>query len=371
MHISSKLPHIGTTIFTVMSKMAADYNAINLSQGFPNFPIDPILEEIVQKKATENVHQYAPMSGLPILLDQISEVVATQYGRETDPQSTILVTAGATQAIFTTIQALVNKNEDVIILDPSYDCYESPIILAGAKPIRIPLNQHFLPDWETIRKTVSDKTRLIITNNPHNPSGTVWKQEDILELEKLVADFPNLIILSDEVYEFLMKQADLPLDPETIYSPKGQEIRGKAKILTYKRETNWFDGRIGVVMDGTGKDYDKISKMDQKLKNFGYETMMVLVNTDLETAQKRNILRPRKLPPKEVKDMWQGVQNNIGKFQALFGGQNMYIIDNSEAQSSQASAQADKLFGKINTWAKKVPTNKIAQDWIKSQGGRI
>jgi methionine aminotransferase len=203
MHISSKLPHIGTTIFTVMSKMAADYNAINLSQGFPNFPIDPILEEIVQKKATENVHQYAPMSGLPILIDQISHVVATQYGRETDPQSTILVTAGATQAIFTTIQALVNKNEEVIILDPSYDCYESPIILAGAKPIRIPLNQHFLPDWEIIRKTVSDKTRLIITNNPHNPSGTVWKKEDILELEKLVADFPNLIILSDEVYEFI------------------------------------------------------------------------------------------------------------------------------------------------------------------------
>ena len=203
MHISSKLPHIGTTIFTVMSKMAADYNAINLSQGFPNFPIDPILEEIVQKKATENVHQYAPMSGLPILIDQISHVVSTQYGRETDPQSTILVTAGATQAIFTTIQALVNKNEEVIILDPSYDCYESPIILAGAKPIRIPLNQHFLPDWEIIRKTVSDKTRLIITNNPHNPSGTVWKQKDILELEKLVADFPNLIILSDEVYEFI------------------------------------------------------------------------------------------------------------------------------------------------------------------------
>jgi predicted kinase len=176
---------------------------------------------------------------------------------------------------------------------------------------------------------------------------------------------------SDEVYEFLMKQSGLPLDPETIYSPKGQEIRGKAKVLAYKRETNWFDGRLGVVIDGTGKDYEKISKMDQKLKNFGYETMMVLVNTDLETAQKRNMLRPRKLPPKEVKDMWQGVQSNIGKFQALFGGQNMYIIDNSEAQSSQASAQSGKLFGKINTWAKNVPTNKIAQDWIKSKGGRL
>lgn len=203
MQFSSKLPHVGTTIFTTMSKMAADYNAINLSQGFPNFPIDPILEKIVRSKTGENVHQYAPMSGLPILLDKIAEMIFNQYKRKTDPTSSLLVTAGATQAIFTTIQALVHKNEEVIILDPSYDCYESPVILAGAKPIRIPLNQHFLPDWDKIRSCVSDKTRLIITNNPHNPSGTVWKKEDIVELEKLVLDFPNLVILSDEVYEFI------------------------------------------------------------------------------------------------------------------------------------------------------------------------
>jgi methionine aminotransferase len=203
MQISSKLPHVGTTIFTTMSKMAADYNAINLSQGFPNFPIDPILEEIVRSKTGENVHQYAPMSGLPNLLEKISEMVLNQYNRKTDPSSSLLVTAGATQAIFTTIQALVHKNEEVIILDPSYDCYESPVILAGAKPIRIPLNDNFLPDWDKIRSSVSDKTRLIITNNPHNPSGTVWKKEDILELEKLVLDFPNLVVLSDEVYEFI------------------------------------------------------------------------------------------------------------------------------------------------------------------------
>ena len=203
MQFSSKLPHVGTTIFTTMSKMAADYNAINLSQGFPNFPIDPILEEIVRSKTGENVHQYAPMSGLPNLLEKISEMVLNQYNRKTDPSSSLLVTAGATQAIFTTIQALVHKNEEVIILDPSYDCYESPVILAGAKPIRIPLNDNFLPDWDKIRSSVSDKTRLIITNNPHNPSGTVWKKEDILELEKLVLDFPNLVVLSDEVYEFI------------------------------------------------------------------------------------------------------------------------------------------------------------------------
>jgi methionine aminotransferase len=203
MQFSSKLPHVGTTIFTTMSKMAADYNAINLSQGFPNFPIDPILEEIVRSKTGENVHQYAPMSGLPNLLEKISEMIFNQYNRKIDPASSLLVTAGATQAIFTTIQALVHKNEDVIILDPSYDCYESPVILAGAKPIRIPLNDNFLPDWDKIRSSVSDKTRLIITNNPHNPSGTVWKKEDILELEKLVLDFPNLVVLSDEVYEFI------------------------------------------------------------------------------------------------------------------------------------------------------------------------
>ena len=203
MQVSSKLPHIGTTIFTVMSKMATDYNAINLSQGFPNFPIDPVLEEIVKRKASENVHQYAPMTGLPILLEQISKMISTHYNRKIDPQSTLLITAGATQAIFTTIQALVHKDEEVVILDPSYDCYESPVILAGATPIRIPLNKDFLPDWDKIRSSVSDKTRLIITNNPHNPSGTVWKKEDILELEKLVLDFPNLVVLSDEVYEFI------------------------------------------------------------------------------------------------------------------------------------------------------------------------
>ncbi len=203
MKFSSKLPHVGTTIFTTMSKMAADYNAINLSQGFPNFPIDAILEEIVRSKIGENVHQYAPMSGLPILLEQISKLILNQYQRKTDPKTELLVTAGATQAIFTTIQALVQKDEDVIILDPSYDCYESPVILAGAKPIRIPLNENFLPDWERIRGSVSDKTRLIITNNPHNPSGTVWKKEDIVELEKLVLTFPNLHVLSDEVYEFI------------------------------------------------------------------------------------------------------------------------------------------------------------------------
>jgi methionine aminotransferase len=201
--MNSKLPHVGTTIFTVMSKMASEHDAINLSQGFPNFPIDPLLEEIVKKQASNNVHQYAPMAGLPSLLEQISKLVLKQYQRPIDPQSELLVTAGATQAIFTTIQALVHPGEDVIILDPSYDCYESPVILAGARPIRIPLNESFLPDWERIRSVVTKNTKLIITNNPHNPSGIVWKKEDLQQLEQLVSDFPDLMVLSDEVYEFI------------------------------------------------------------------------------------------------------------------------------------------------------------------------
>ncbi len=203
MNFESKLPHVGTTIFTVMSKLATEHKAINLSQGFPNFPIDPILEEIIKKKASENVHQYAPMAGLPVLLDQISALVYKQYNRKINPQSELLVTAGATQAIFTTIQALVHTGEEVIILDPSYDCYESPVILAGAKPVRIPLNEHFLPDWNRIRSLVTNKTRLIITNNPHNPSGTMWRKEDMVELENLVQKNPNLLVLSDEVYEYI------------------------------------------------------------------------------------------------------------------------------------------------------------------------
>lgn len=201
--IPSKLPNVGTTIFTVMSKMAMDYQAINLSQGFPNFPIDKRLQDIFEEKTRENVHQYAPMAGLPALNEQISTLTLKQYQRNIDPVKNILVTAGATQAIFTTIQALIHAGDEVIILDPSYDCYESPILLAGGKPIRIPLGENFLPDWDFIREVTCSKTKMIITNNPHNPSGTVWRKEDLHELEHLVNDYPNLYVLSDEVYEYI------------------------------------------------------------------------------------------------------------------------------------------------------------------------
>lgn len=199
----SKLPHIGTSIFTVMSQMANEYNAINLSQGFPNFPVDKRLTDILSRLTSENVHQYTPMSGYPPLLDKIARLTQESYKRTVNPNNEILITAGATEGIFATIQALVNLNDEAIILDPSYDCYEAPILLSNAKPIRVSLNDDFTPNWETISAAVNGRTKLIIINNPHNPTGKTWTQNDFLQLEKLVDAFPKLIVLSDEVYEYI------------------------------------------------------------------------------------------------------------------------------------------------------------------------
>ncbi len=199
----SKLPNIGTTIFSVMSKLASKHKAINLSQGFPNFPIDSQLSEILMTKVNENVHQYMPMPGSPELLTQLSTLIEKQYKRTLNPSTELLVTAGATQGIFTTILALIEKGDEVIILDPSYDCYEPSVILAGGTPIRLPLDETFLPDWERIENAISNDTRMIITNNPHNPSGRVWSSNDMVVLEKIMSENPQLLLLSDEVYEFI------------------------------------------------------------------------------------------------------------------------------------------------------------------------
>ena len=199
----SKLPHIGASIFTVMSQMANEYSAINLSQGFPNFPVDKRLTDIVTQLVTGNVHQYMPMSGFPPLLEKIATLTQQSYQRTVSPKDEILITAGATEGIFAAIQALVIANEEVIILDPSYDCYEAPILLSNAKPIRVSLNDDFTPNWENINAATNKKTKLIIINNPHNPTGKTWTESDFIQLEKLVDSFPNLIVLSDEVYEYI------------------------------------------------------------------------------------------------------------------------------------------------------------------------
>ena len=199
----SKLPHVGTTIFTVMSKLANESKAINLSQGFPNFPVDPKLVEITKQICDQDFHQYMPMGGYPNLLQTIANSVESSYGRSVNPTEEVLVTAGATQAIFTTIIALIDKGDEVIILDPSYDCYEPAVLLAGGVPKRIPLNNDFLPDWDKINEACGDKTKMIITNNPHNPTGRTWGNDDMEQLEVLMDKHPALLLLSDEVYEYI------------------------------------------------------------------------------------------------------------------------------------------------------------------------
>lgn len=199
----SKLPNVTTSIFTVMSKMAAEYNAINLSQGFPNFPVDERLTDILARLTKENVHQYTPMAGFPPLMHQIAKLVQNSYNRTIQPETEILVTAGATQGIFTTILALVKSGDEVIILDPSYDSYESPVLLCNAKPVRVALNDDYTPNWETIEKACSSKTKMIIINNPHNPTGKILTAADFVQLEKLLAQYAEILVLSDEVYEYI------------------------------------------------------------------------------------------------------------------------------------------------------------------------
>ena len=201
--MQTKLPKVGTTIFTTMSKMAMDHQAINLSQGFPNFPVDTQLEEFLAKNSRNGMHQYAPMAGLPVLLYSIAELIEKQYKRKLDPSNEILVTAGATQAIYTAIQALVQSGDEVVIIDPAYDCYDPAVVLAGGRSVHVSMMPDFTIDWRGLREVISQKTKLLIVNNPHNPSGRIWTSEDYASLIQLMEDHPNLLLLSDEVYEYI------------------------------------------------------------------------------------------------------------------------------------------------------------------------
>lgn len=199
----SKLPNIGTTIFTVMSQLANEHQAINLSQGFPNFPVDKRLKDILERKVQEDVHQYMPMPGDPLLRHEIAQTIKRVYGRSVQPETELLVTAGATQAIFTAIMALVGEGDEVIVLDPSYDCYDPTIRLSGGTAVHVALNENYQPDWGKIASVCNSKTRMIITNNPHNPSGRMWEEADFDALEQLLETNDRILWLSDEVYEFI------------------------------------------------------------------------------------------------------------------------------------------------------------------------
>mgnify|MGYP001368588661 FL=1 len=171
------------------------------------------------------------------------------------------------------------------------------------------------------------------------------------------------IVNSDDIYEKMLKDAGLEASPEDIFSDKGQEIRLKAKATTKRMQGNFLEGRLGLIIDGTGKDYDKIARQVQGLKKLGYDTYMIFVNTSLDTAQERNRMRSRTLPEKQVETMWKGVQKNIGKFQSLFGSSGMIIVDNNDAGEDVFN----KVWKRCMMLVKKKVTNHIAKRWINSE----
>ena len=202
--LQSKLPHVGTTIFTQMSALAAEHDAINLSQGFPDFPIDDSLIERVAYYMRKGRNQYAPMTGVPQLRHSIAAKIRRIYDYTPDAEREITVTSGATEGLYAVIAALVRPGDEVIVLDPSYDSYAPAIQLQGGNAVHVALpHPHYRPDWEAIRNSISPRTRLIITNTPHNPTGSVWTEEDLLQLEELAIRH-DLIVLSDEVYQHLV-----------------------------------------------------------------------------------------------------------------------------------------------------------------------
>ncbi len=199
--ISSRLPDIGTSIFTVMSKMALEHGAINLSQGFPDFPIDPKLIQLVSKAMAEGHNQYAPMPGHPALKKKIADLVQKTYQRATDPDSEVLITAGGTQAIFSTVSAFIQAGDEVIIFDPSYDCYDPAVRLNGGVPVHINLlPPDFSIPWDEVRSKINSRTKAIMINTPHNPCGSVLSDADMKKLSSIANEF-DLLVFSDEVYE--------------------------------------------------------------------------------------------------------------------------------------------------------------------------
>ncbi|MDP2068487.1 MAG: methionine aminotransferase [Lutibacter sp.] len=202
--IHSKLPAVKTSIFSIMSGLAAEENALNLSQGFPNFESDLKLIELVNKAMMNGKNQYAPMPGILSLREAIAEKMYNLYGVSYNPEKEITITAGATQAIFTAIAATVHKDDEVIIFKPAYDCYEPTIELFGGKTISVQLNpEDFTIDWQKVKELITDKTKMIIINSPHNPSGRILSNNDMLQLEALLKN-TNILLLSDEVYEHII-----------------------------------------------------------------------------------------------------------------------------------------------------------------------
>jgi methionine aminotransferase len=205
LRLTSRLPRVGTTIFSVMSQLALKHGAVNLGQGFPDFNCDPVLQRHLEDAVRAGYNQYAPMAGVPALRAAIAAKNLTLYGHHHDADTEITITAGATQAIMASVLALVHPGDEVIVLEPAYDSYVPSIELAGGRPVYVPLDADngYAPDWDRIRAAITPRTRLLMLNFPHNPTGHVLRPADLLALEHIVAS-TSVLLLSDEVYEHIV-----------------------------------------------------------------------------------------------------------------------------------------------------------------------
>ena len=204
MQIQTKLPKVGTTIFTVMSQLAVEHQAVNLGQGFPDFPVPQRLVDELARAMAEGRNQYAPANGIPALRQAIAAKTARCYGRAVDADAEVTVTSGASEAIFDAVLAVVRPGEEVVVLDPCYDCYEPAIDLAGGIAVHVPLDPAtFTVDWQKVRDAISPRTRLLMINSPHNPSGAMMTAQDMATLADILRD-TDIVLLSDEVYEHII-----------------------------------------------------------------------------------------------------------------------------------------------------------------------
>ncbi len=204
MRIETKLPKVGTTIFTVMSQLAAEHGAVNLGQGFPDFPAPTRLVDALDAAMRAGHNQYAPMTGVPALRQAIADKALRCYGAQVNADTEITVTSGATEAIFNAIHAVVRAGEEVIVLDPAYDCYEPAIDLAGARAVHVALDpQTFAVDWQKVRDAITPRTRMLMINSPHNPSGAMLDEDDLHQLAEIL-EGTDIFLVSDEVYEHIV-----------------------------------------------------------------------------------------------------------------------------------------------------------------------
>jgi len=204
LHLQSRLPRVGTTIFTLMSALAAKHGAVNLGQGFPDFDCDPHLADAVVAAMREGWNQYPPMAGVPALREAVARKVHALYGRAYDPDTEVTITAGATQAILTAVLCCVHPGDEVILLEPAYDSYGPSVELAGGAAVRVPLTAgSFRPDFDAIAAAITPRTRALIVNTPHNPSATVWSAAEMQQLARLLAP-TGIVLIADEVYEHMV-----------------------------------------------------------------------------------------------------------------------------------------------------------------------